>query len=176
VIGLFLGHQFNVMSMGEEVARSLGMNTGRTRIISSVLVVVITGAAVAAAGPIGFIGLATSHIVRSIVGPDYRWVLPYSLVVGAFFLTTSDILGRVIARPGEIQVGIVTAVPPYHTLACHPRSAAELLEGISRRTSPDQSAAASKSFELNSFAHACCDLIGLRFNGFPHGCGVWTED
>lgn len=112
VLALFLGHQFNVMSMGEETARSLGMNTGRTRIISSVLVVVITGAAVAAAGPIGFIGLATSHIVRSIVGPDYRWVLPYSLVVGAFFLTTSDILGRVIARPGEIQVGIVTAVPP----------------------------------------------------------------
>jgi len=110
VLGLLLGHQLNVMSMGEETARSLGMNTGRTRIISSVLVVVITGAAVAAAGPIGFIGLATPHIVRSIVGPDYRRVLPYSLVVGAFFLTTSDILGRVIARPGEIQVGIVTAV------------------------------------------------------------------
>jgi hypothetical protein len=167
------------MSMGEETARSLGMNTGRTRIISSVLVVVITGAAVAAAGPIGFIGLATSHIVRSIVGPDYRWVLPYSLVVGAFFLTTSDILGRIIARPGEIQVGIVTAVPPSrHTTRWLVILAARqsLSQDSSRRTSPDRSAAASTSFELNSFAHACCDLIGLRFNGFPHGCEVWTED
>jgi len=110
VLGLLLGHQLNVMSMGEETARSLGMNTGRTRIISSALVVLITGAAVSAAGPIGFIGLATPHIVRSIIGPDYRWVLPYSLVVGSAFLTASDILGRVLARPGEIQVGIVTAV------------------------------------------------------------------
>ena len=98
------------MSMGEETARSLGMHTGRTRVIASVLVVLITGAAVSVAGPIGFIGLATPHIVRSVVGPDYRWVLPYSLVTGALFLTSADILGRVIARPGEIQVGIVTAV------------------------------------------------------------------
>ncbi|HEU0165615.1 MAG TPA: iron ABC transporter permease, partial [Thermomicrobiales bacterium] len=110
VVGLFLGHQLNVMSMGEETARSLGMNTGRTRVISSVLVVIITGAAVSAAGPIGFVGLATPHVVRSIVGPDYRWILPYSLVIGAMFLTAADIVGRVIARPGEIQVGIVTAV------------------------------------------------------------------
>lgn len=110
VASLFLGHQLNVMSMGEETARSLGMHTGRTRIIASVLVVLITGAAVSVAGPIGFIGLATPHIVRSVVGPDYRWVLPYSLVTGALFLTSADILGRVIARPGEIQVGIVTAV------------------------------------------------------------------
>lgn len=109
-MGIFLGHQLNVMSMGEETARSLGMNTGRTRIIASALVVLITGAAVAVAGPIGFVGLAVPHIVRSVIGPDYRWVLPYSLVVGAAFLTTSDILGRVIARPGEIQVGIVTAI------------------------------------------------------------------
>jgi len=110
VASLFLGHQLNVMSMGEETARSLGMHTGRTRVIASVLVVLITGAAVSVAGPIGFIGLATPHIVRSVVGPDYRWVLPYSLVTGALFLTSADILGRVIARPGEIQVGIVTAV------------------------------------------------------------------
>lgn len=110
LLGIFLGHQLNVMSMGEETARSLGMHTGRTRIVASFLVVMITGAAVAVAGPIGFVGLAVPHIVRSVIGPDYRWVLPYALVVGAAFLTASDILGRVVARPGEIQVGIVTAI------------------------------------------------------------------
>src|SRR4029079_14845770 len=75
-----------------------------------VLVVIITGACVAAAGPIAFIGLATPHLVRSGLGPDYRWVLPYSMVVGAILLTSADIIGRVIARPSEVQVGIVTAV------------------------------------------------------------------
>lgn len=110
LICVFLGHQLNVMSMGEETARALGMNTTRIRLICSVLVVLITGAAVAAAGPIAFVGLATPHIVRAIVGPDYRWVLPYSLVVGAMFLTGADVIGRVVAKPSELQVGIVTAL------------------------------------------------------------------
>jgi iron complex transport system permease protein len=107
---VLMGHQLNVLAMGEDAARSLGMNTGRIRVIASVLVVIITGAAVSVAGPIGFVGLATPHIVRSIIGPDYRWVLPYSVIVGACFLTLADILGRIATRPGEIQVGIVTAV------------------------------------------------------------------
>ena len=107
---VFLGHQLNVMSMGEETARSLGMNTARTRIICGVLVVLITGAATAAAGPIGFVGLAVPHMVRAVIGPDYRWILAYSVVVGAIFLTAADILGRVVLETGELQVGIVTAL------------------------------------------------------------------
>jgi iron complex transport system permease protein len=107
---MFMGHQLNVLSLGEDTARSLGMRTGRMRIGSSVLVVLITGAAVSAAGPIGFVGLAVPHMVRAFTGPDYRWILPYSLIAGAILLTGADILGRVIARPAEIQVGIVTAV------------------------------------------------------------------
>lgn len=110
VIGLFLGHQLNVLSLGDETARALGMRTGMLRLISLVLVVVITGASVAAAGPIAFVGLATPHLVRSVIGPDYRWVLPYSMVVGAILLTSADVLGRVVARPAEVQVGIVTAI------------------------------------------------------------------
>jgi iron complex transport system permease protein len=110
LICVFMGHQLNVLSMGEDAAKALGMQTNRIRIISSVLVVLITGAAVSVAGPIAFVGLATPHIVRSIVGPDYRWVLPYSVIIGAIFLTSADILGRIITRPGEIQVGIVTAI------------------------------------------------------------------
>ncbi len=106
---LFLGHQLNVLNLGDDAARGLGMRTNRTRIICSVLVVLITGAAVSVAGPIGYVGLAVPHMVRSVIGPDYRWVLPYSLLFGAIFLTGSDVIGRVVARPSELQVGIVTA-------------------------------------------------------------------
>lgn len=106
---LFLGHQLNVLSMGEDSARGLGMNTTRVRLISSGLVVVLTGAAVSVAGPIGFVGLATPHIARSLVGADYRWVLPYSLLLGSLLLVVADTVGRVLARPSEIQVGVVMA-------------------------------------------------------------------
>ena len=107
---VLLGHQLNVLSLGEETARSLGMRTGRTRLISSVLVVVITGAAVAIAGPIGFVGLAVPHMVRTFVGADYRWILPTSFIYGAIFLVAADIVGRIVTRPAELEVGIVTAL------------------------------------------------------------------
>jgi iron complex transport system permease protein len=106
----FLGNQLNIMSLGEDSARALGMSTVRTRVVAFTLVVVITGAGVAVAGPIAFVGLATPHIVRSIVGPDYRWILPYSIIGGAIFLTVADIVGRLVVRPAELQVGIVTAL------------------------------------------------------------------
>lgn len=107
---VLLGHQLNVLSLGDETAQSLGMRTGRTRLICSVLVVIITGAAVSVAGPIGFVGLAVPHMVRAFVGPDYRWVLPASVLFGAIFLVGADIVGRVIARPSELEVGIITAL------------------------------------------------------------------
>lgn len=106
---LFLGHQLNVLAMGEESARGLGMNTTRVRLIASALVVVLTGAAVSVAGPIGFVGLATPHIARAIVGADYRWVIPYSFLFGSLMLVVADTVGRVAARPSEIQVGVVMA-------------------------------------------------------------------
>ncbi len=107
---VLLGHQLNVLSLGEETAQSLGMRTGRTRLICSVLVVVITGAAVAIAGPIGFVGLAVPHMVRTFVGADYRWILPASFIYGAIFLVAADIVGRIVTRPAELEVGIVTAL------------------------------------------------------------------
>lgn len=107
---VLLGHQLNVLDLGEDSARALGMRTGRMRLICSLLVVVVVGAAVSIAGPIGFVGLATPHIVRAITGPDYRWILPYSAIVGALLLTIADITGRVVLRPAEIQVGIMTAL------------------------------------------------------------------
>jgi iron complex transport system permease protein len=107
---VLLGHQLNVLSLGEETAQALGMRTGRTRLICSVLVVVITGAAVAIAGPIGFVGLAVPHMVRTFVGSDYRWILSTSFIYGAIFLVAADIVGRIVTRPAELEVGIVTAL------------------------------------------------------------------
>jgi iron complex transport system permease protein len=72
--------------------------------------VLLCGAATAAAGPIAFVGLAVPHIARAITGPDYRWIMPYSIILAATLLVGADVIGRVVARPGELQVGIVTAV------------------------------------------------------------------
>jgi iron complex transport system permease protein len=110
LICVLMGHQLNVLSMSEDAARALGMNTTRVRLICAGLVVLITGAAVSVTGPIGFVGLAVPHIVRSIVGPDYRWVLPYSVLGGAIFLVGADIIGRLILPSGEIQAGIITGI------------------------------------------------------------------
>ena len=107
---IFLGHQLNVLAMGEDNARSLGMNTSRIRLMASVFVILITGAAVAVAGPIGFVGLAVPHFAKALIGADYRWILPYSSALGILLLVGADIVGRLVVRPGELPVGIVTAL------------------------------------------------------------------
>ncbi|HLT19702.1 MAG TPA: iron ABC transporter permease [Thermomicrobiales bacterium] len=125
---LLIGHQLNILSLGEDTARSLGMRTGLMRLLVAALVVLLAGASVAVAGPIGFVGLAVPHMVRSLSGPDYRWVLAYSLIVGPLLLLSADIAGRVIARPSEIQVGIVTAVlgAPFLIALARQRNVAQL--------------------------------------------------
>jgi len=91
------------------VARSLGQHVGRTRAVVGVGFVLLAGAAVAAAGPIAFVGLVVPHVARALVGADYRWIIPVSIAIGAVLLLGSDVVGRVVARPGELGVGIVTA-------------------------------------------------------------------
>lgn len=110
VASLALARQLNTMSLGEDVAAALGQRTALVRGVCAVVVVGLAGASVAAAGPIGFVGLAVPHMARVLVGADYRWILAYSAVLGPVMLLSSDILGRVVARPSEIQVGIVTAI------------------------------------------------------------------
>lgn len=107
---LCLGPLLNTLSLGEEVARGLGANVVLGRVLSAGAVVLLCGAATAACGPIGFVGLTIPHVARLLVGPDYRWALPYSLLLAPILLLAADIVGRVIARPGEVQVAIVTAV------------------------------------------------------------------
>jgi iron complex transport system permease protein len=128
LLSLLLARQLNVMSLGEDTARAMGLQTGRLRLFAAVLVVFMTGAAVAAAGPIAFVGLAIPHIVRSFTGPDYRWVLPYALLAGPTLLLLADVVGRVVVRPGELQVGIVTALcgAPFLILIARSRRVAAL--------------------------------------------------
>jgi iron complex transport system permease protein len=110
LMALASGRVLNAMALGDDVARSLGQRLGPSRAFCAVCVVVLCGAATAAAGPIAFVGLTVPHVARAITGPDYRWILPYSMLLSPTLLLTSDVLGRVIARPGEVQVGIVTAL------------------------------------------------------------------
>jgi len=104
-----MGRQINLMSMGDDVAVGLGQRTGFVRIMAVVIVTVLAGSAVAMAGPVAFVGLAIPHMARSLVGPDYRWITLYSLLLGPCLLLSADVIGRVIVRPAELQVGIVTA-------------------------------------------------------------------
>jgi iron complex transport system permease protein len=107
---LVLSRQITTLSLGDDVAKGLGQNTVWVKTLCAVAVVLLAGASVALAGPVGFVGLVIPHVVRLFVGVDYRWILPYSVLVGATFLVTSDVIGRVIARPGELAVGIMTAL------------------------------------------------------------------
>ncbi|MFC8489591.1 FecCD family ABC transporter permease [Streptomyces sp. NPDC057235] len=109
VVALLLAPSLNALAMGDQVGRALGVNVGRTRLLAALAVMLLCGAATAAAGPIGFVGLAVPHIARFVVGPDQRWVLTYSMLLAPVLLVGSDVLGRVLGAPGEVQVGIVTA-------------------------------------------------------------------
>ena len=109
VLSLGLARPLNAMGLGEETARALGTKVGLTRVITCLSVTLLCGAATAACGPIGFIGLVVPLAARSICGPDQRWLIPYSAVLGPIVLLSCDVVGRVIARPSEVQVGIMTA-------------------------------------------------------------------
>ncbi|WP_185921869.1 iron ABC transporter permease [Streptomyces sp. WAC06614] len=110
VLALLLGRPLNAMAMGDDTARALGANLTRTRITAMVAVTLLCGSATAACGPIVFVGLMVPHLVRVFTGPDLRWVLAYSAVLSPVLLLGADVLGRVVTRPAELQVGIVTAL------------------------------------------------------------------
>jgi iron complex transport system permease protein len=119
-----LGPSLNIIALGEDTARALGANLNRTRVLSAVAITLLCGAATAAVGPIAFVGLAVPHIARTLVGPDQRWLLPYSLVLAPILLLLADIVGRLVARPGELQAGLVTAfigAPIFLAVVLHRR-------------------------------------------------------
>ena len=128
VLALALGRSLNVLALGDQTGAALGVRVGRTRLLTALAVTLLCGAATAAAGPIGFVGLVVPHVARMIVGPDQRWVLPYSLVMAPILLIGADIVGRVVLPSGELQVGIVTAVigAPVFVALCRRRRLAQL--------------------------------------------------
>lgn len=99
----------NAMALGDDVATGLGVRTGVLRFIAALAGVILCGAVTALAGPIGFVGLLSTHVMRLILGADLRFVIPMSAISGAIILTISDVCGRLIGSPGELEVGVVTA-------------------------------------------------------------------
>ncbi|MGV9557937.1 FecCD family ABC transporter permease [Streptomyces sp. NPDC003401] len=110
LLSFALARPLNAMAMGDDTARALGAHLNRTRALSMLAATVLCGAATAACGPIVFVGLMVPHVVRSFTGPDLRWIMPYAAVLSPVLLLGSDVIGRVVARPSEVQVGIVTAL------------------------------------------------------------------
>jgi len=100
----------NAMALGDDVAKGLGVRVGTTRLIAAAGAILLCAGATAVAGPIGFVGLAVPHLMRLLIGVDHRWLLPFSVLGGAILLTAADVVGRLVARPEEIDVGIITAI------------------------------------------------------------------
>ncbi|MFF1488995.1 FecCD family ABC transporter permease [Streptomyces sp. NPDC058319] len=128
VLALLLARPLNALSMGDDTARALGARLHRTRALAMLAATLLCGAATAACGPIVFVGLMVPHVVRSFTGPDLRWILPYSTVLSPVLLLGSDVIGRVVARPAEVQVGVVTALigGPVFILLVRRRRTAQL--------------------------------------------------
>ncbi|MFB6960759.1 FecCD family ABC transporter permease [Streptomyces sp. NPDC056309] len=128
VVALLLARPLNAMAMGDDTARALGADLNRTRALAMLAATVLCGAATAACGPIVFVGLMVPHVVRSFTGPDLRWILPYATVLSPVLLLGADVVGRIVARPAELQVGVVTAIigGPVFILLVRRRRTAQL--------------------------------------------------
>jgi len=109
VLAFVTSRSLNVLSLGDDVARGLGQSLVRARVTSALAIVLLCGSATALAGPLVFVGLVVPHIARRLVGSDYRWILAYSLLLGPMLLVCADIVGRLVAPPGELEAGLVVA-------------------------------------------------------------------
>jgi len=128
VLALILARSLNGLALGDDVARSLGQRVAVSRGLMFVAVAILSGAATAACGPIVFLGLVVPHLARMICGPDYRWILPYCVLLTPILLLAADIAGRVVGSPGELQVGVVIGVigAPLFVLLVRYRNITEL--------------------------------------------------
>ncbi|PLR92585.1 FecCD family ABC transporter permease [Bacillus sp. T33-2] len=110
VASVLTAAKLNVFSMGEDVAKGLGLNTVLLKIVTGMIVIMLSGGAVAVAGPIGFIGIVVPHLTRSIVGIDHRWLIPFAGLLGGMLLLAADIASRYVLMPQEVPVGVMTAI------------------------------------------------------------------
>lgn len=128
VLAVLLARPLNVLALGKQTGKALGAHLGRTRVLGAIAITLLCGASTAAIGPIAFIGLAVPQAVRILVGPDQRWMLPFSMILSPVLLIASDVLGRVLNPPEELQAGIVTAFlgAPVFIALCRRRKLARL--------------------------------------------------
>ncbi|GAA0442582.1 iron ABC transporter permease [Streptomyces sp. NPDC046215] len=110
VLALAVTPALNALALGDETAQALGVPVARVRAVGGISVILLAASSVAVAGPLSFVGLAAPHLVRKLVGADHRWLIPGCLIAGPLLLLTADVLGRVVLRPVELEVGIVTAL------------------------------------------------------------------
>ncbi|MCA9846712.1 MAG: iron ABC transporter permease [Dehalococcoidia bacterium] len=108
-IAIALSPRLNALALGDELAAGLGVLTDRTRLFALFLVGALTGAAVSIAGLVSFVGLVSPHISRTFVGDDYRYLVPASALTGAVLVTSADLIARLVIRPAELPMGILTA-------------------------------------------------------------------
>ncbi|MGY4688332.1 FecCD family ABC transporter permease [Salibacterium sp. K-3] len=109
-LALIISRSITILSLGEEVSKGLGQKTGLVKALGIITVLLLTGAAVAVAGNIGFIGLVIPHITRFLAGVDYRWLIPCSAILGALLLVLADLGARTVNAPYETPVGAITAL------------------------------------------------------------------
>lgn len=109
-ISLLSARKLNSLALGDELAAGLGERVALARAMAAFGAVLLCGATTAVCGPIGFVGLVVPHLCRLLAGVDHRWLLPFSALAGACLLIAADIVGRVVARPSEVDVGVVTAL------------------------------------------------------------------
>ncbi|MFD8057843.1 FecCD family ABC transporter permease [Streptomyces cyaneofuscatus] len=110
LLALSMLPSLNLLNLGDDVARGLGVNIVLSRAVGIVAITLLAGAATAACGPIAFLGLMVAHVARYMTGPDYRWLVPYAGLLGAVILLACDIVGRLVVRPGELEPGVVVAL------------------------------------------------------------------
>lgn len=110
VLSLAAGRVLNALALGDDVARGLGQDVVRGRLLVVLAVVLLCGSAVSMVGPIAFVGLAVPHLARALVGIDYRWIVVVSALLGPVLLLGADVVGRLVVRPGELEAGLVVAL------------------------------------------------------------------
>ncbi len=120
IVAMFLGNSINVLTSGEDIAKGLGQRVLLVKILMGIIIVLLAGSSVAVGGSIGFIGLIVPHLVRSLVGIDYRWIIPYCAVFGGTLLLLADVVARLAIVPEELPIGVMTAfigVPLFISIA-----------------------------------------------------------
>lgn len=110
LVAIVLSRRISILNMGEEMAKGIGVNTKQTRIIATILVVLLSGTSFALCGSITFVGMMIPHFVRFLVGPDYRLIIPISAVQGAALVAIADVLSKTLNPPTEIPLGAIISV------------------------------------------------------------------